>query len=82
MLLKLLKYYVNIMYKPGSEMDAADTLSRAFVTAGLKERDLLELHAHSVMEYYPASAKKISEYKVSTSKDETLQKILTYLQTS
>ena len=81
MLLKLLRYNLNIVYKPGSEMHIADTLSRAFIDTELKGKDLLRLHAHSVMEYYPASAKKINEYKLSTSKDETSQLIMLYIKT-
>ena len=79
MLLKLLRYNLNIVYKPGSEMHIADTLSRAFIDADSKGKDLFQLHAHSVMEYYPAPAKKINEYKLSTSKDETSQLIMFYI---
>ena len=62
-------------------MHVADTLSRAFIRADLKENNLLQLHVHSVMKHYPPSAKKISEYKTSTSKNKTSQLIMTYLRT-
>ena len=81
MLLKLLKYNLNIVYKPGSEMHIADTLSRAFIDVDPKGKDSLKLHVHSVMEHYPASAKKINEYKLSTAKDKTSQLIMMFLKT-
>ena len=69
------------MYKPGSEMHIADTLSRAFIDVDPKGKDSLKLHVHSVMEHYPASAKKINEYKLSTAKDKTSQLIMMFLKT-
>ena len=75
-LLKLLKYNLNIMYKSGSEMHIADTLSRAFIDVDPKGKDALKLHV--VMEHYPASAKKISEYKLSNAKDKASQLIMKF----
>ena len=40
MLLQLLRYSLNIVYKPGKELFIADTLSRAFLPNKLSTEEL------------------------------------------
>ena len=80
MLLKLLKYRLNVKYRPGNQMHIADTLSRAYVSNGteIEESDLYLVFG--VMTYYPASNSKIDSYKQATLQDETSQIVKRYIQ--
>ena len=50
MLLKLLYYILDIIYKPGQEMHIADALNRAYVDSNSKADDSgSNLYVHSVM---------------------------------
>lgn len=82
MLLRLMKYQVNVSYLPGKLMFIADTLSRA--TMGPNETETnatsdIEVRVHSIVANLPISHKKQDELKQSTASDETLRSLKTIL---
>ena len=79
MMLKLLLYKINIVYTPGSKMHIADALSRAALKNSEPDKRSEDMYVHSVMTYYPASKKKIEEYKDATEKDATSIAIKQYI---
>ena len=66
MLLKLMRYNLDVKYHPGKHMHIADTLSRAYNhnTDSPAEDDNLELFVHSVTESLPISEKCLKELKL------------------
>ena len=79
MLMKLLWYRINIVYKPGKQMHIADTLSRAHLQSKSPAADLdFDMKAvHTFM--YETSSKALNEYKKATLQDEVSQQMRRYL---
>lgn len=74
MLLRLLKYDLNVTYKPGKYLYIADTLSRAFL---IKPNDgktdsELEFVVHMLINNLPMSEVKKNEFKKATENDVVL----------
>jgi hypothetical protein len=78
MMLKMMKYSLEVRYTPGSKMYVADTLSRAHLpmqsSAGLET-----VRIHAVTESVPASSQKLQEIRSATANDSELQKLVTYV---
>ena len=72
MLLRLQRYDVNLIYKPGKEMYAADTLSRAHLPTQSKEDEDLTTCINSVVTSLPVSDEKLHKLQQETSKDTML----------
>lgn len=55
LLLRLQKYQVEIVHKPGTEMDIADALSRAYLPLTGKGtlEDETEMHVHMLLSNLP-----------------------------
>jgi transposase InsO family protein len=73
LLLKLQSYRFNLVYKKGSDLFLADTLSRAYLP--YKESDREDTQDYEIMSVLPISSKKLVELKEATAKDVTLQKV-------
>ena len=74
MLLKVQKYDVEIVYKPGPEMHLADTLSRAFLDT--TENDQGEFERVNAVKLLPMTEERLEELRTSTSSDEVLQQVI------
>ena len=69
MILKLLKYDIEIKYLPGKGMLLADTLSRAFIKDDvLNDSDML-CTVHSVSKNFPMSDRSINQFKNALQSD-------------
>lgn len=80
MVLKLLKYNLEITYVPGNQMFIADTLSRSFNVSAHVKDDLEMLNmVHNVVKYVPMSDKRKSEFVNETKNDVDLSLVCRYL---
>ena len=79
MLLKMQKYDVTIIYKPGPEMYLADTLSRAFLPNTDNAQGEFE-HINEV-KLLPMTDGRLEEMRTSTHDDEVLQELKEVIQT-
>jgi len=80
MLLRLMKYSLQIEYLPGSKMYIADTLSRAYLQSKLSDADRelaedLDVTVHSVIASFPASQNKLAELRSATEMDQVLSAV-------
>ena len=71
MLLNVLQYDVEICHKQGKEMYLADTLSRSFLP--IKDHKEIEFERISMVDYLPVRKERLTEIRLETEKDETLQ---------
>ena len=83
MLLRLMKYRLHLEYTPGSQMHIADALSRAYLPS-INEQDdeLMEdvnVMVHSLLNDFPASNKRLQEFRVETERDADLSQLKQYL---
>ena len=83
MLLKLLKYNLKIVYKPGKEMYIADTLSRAPLssTSGgitAEESAEMEVRVHTLVASLPISDNKKTQLQEATAQDTACQVMMKY----
>lgn len=78
MLLKVQKYDVSIVYKPGPEMYLADTLSRAFLPT--TENSQGEFERVNAVQLLPMTDERLEELRSSTHDDEVLQKLKEVIQ--
>jgi len=79
MLMKLLKYKLEVGYVSGSKMFIADTLSRAHIPKSSTRESVIEendYRVHSVVEHLPATEQKKQEFKEATAKDENIAKLM------
>lgn len=82
MILKLLNYDLNVIYKPGKYLFIADTLSRAFLTKSEDSTQLnLEYNVHALSNYLPISNEKKDLLRNSTKKDPQLQCVINFVKT-
>lgn len=79
MLLRRLRYKLNLKYVPGTKVCIADMLSRAHpspVTPGEDSPDEeMELRIHSLLSELPISGEKVNLLKQATGADEALQSV-------
>ena len=80
MMLRLQRYDIHLVYKPGKELYCADTLSRAHLpTTGDDDEDLV-LSVHSVIANLPVSNRKLAELRRETANDSTMVKLAEIIQ--
>lgn len=85
MLLRLLKYQLQIEYVPGKNMHIADTLSRAYLTASPSalDRELsedIEVTVHTLLHNAPISDRMLSIFRAAVQKDPELMQLRELLQ--
>lgn len=73
MLLKIQKYDVTIIYKPGPEMYLADTLSRIFLPTTLNTQG--EFERVNAVKLLPMTEERLEEMRASSRDDEVLQQL-------
>ena len=73
MLMRMQKYQVTIVYKPGREMHIADTLSRAFPLKCEEKNPQEEFEQINMVRYLPITNDRLSQIRESTCQDETLK---------
>jgi hypothetical protein len=83
MLLRLLKYQLIMCYTPGSQMHIADALSRAYLPS-INEQDdeIMEdvnVMVHTLLHDFPASNKRLQEFRVETERDAELSQLKLYI---
>ena len=78
MLLKIQKYDVTIVYKPGPEMYLADTLSRAFLPT--TENTQGEFERVNAVKLLPMTDERLEEIRSSTRDDDVLQQLKEVIQ--
>lgn len=78
MLLKLQKYDLDIVFKPGKELFIADTLSRAFLKNNEDEK-MTKFYEINLLEDIPVADVRIQEFKNETENDKILKKIKEYI---
>ena len=84
MLLKLLRFNLRVIFTPGKNMFIADTLSRAYLESqpSVAEREIaddIEVMVHSILHEFPASSKKLEEFRRETDADADLFTLKQYL---
>lgn len=84
MMLKLLRYNLEVKYQPGSQMYVADTLSRA-IPATAQKSNKAEKSTEQTLRVLSATASAppgdmVDRVKRETRRDETLSQILRYVQ--
>lgn len=78
MMLKLIKYDLNVIYVPGKDMYLADTLSRAYLKDPVENDPELENIVHTVARHLAVSPNKKKKLQEATKSDETLQMVIKY----
>ena len=73
MLMRMQRYQVTVMYKPGKEMHLADTLSRAFPSGNEDASPQEEFEQINMVNYLPITNDRLSQIRENTSCDEALQ---------
>lgn len=80
MLLKLMRYNIEVKYIPGKEVLIADCLSRAYLNNGPDGEDLEVTYAvHLASKYLSVTDSRKKELKEATKKDSTLMKLKEYI---
>ena len=83
MMLPLMRYNLEVKYVPGSRLDIADTLSRAYVNdSSIDTESQIECgkyRIHSVTEHYPVSPQRLEELREATRDDLDLQKLRNFV---
>ncbi len=78
MLLRLLRYNLNIRYLKGSKMYIADTLSRAYIQ-GDTPTELGEMRVHSLVADFPASPERLNCIRDATEADPSLMTLKKFI---
>jgi hypothetical protein len=81
MLLRLQLYDINLIYRPGKQMDLADTLSRAPLSDNNVSTVEREIASINMLQFLPMSEPGLSSIRVHTANDATLQAVTTCIQT-
>ena len=81
MLLRLMKYNVSLVYKPGREMFAPVTLSRAALPKKSPSSEAWDAQVHLMVTSLPISDEKLQMFHKATADDETLQQLHQHIQT-
>ena len=77
MMLRLQKYDINVIYRPGTKVPVADTLSRQFLKTSACEDNSFNLQVHTVMMNLPISDQKMEELKAASNADTQLSNLKT-----
>ena len=81
MILRLMKYDLEIQYKPGKELNIPDTLSRSSINLDKEEVDKeLNLIVHTVVKNLPISDEKKEILRKLTESDEVLCLVKKYME--
>lgn len=85
MLLRIARFSLEVVYKPGKSMHVADALSRAYLPFLPSKRDIemnedIEATIHTIVNELPASNNRIAEIKRQTSACPELSSLRQYLQ--
>lgn len=82
MLLRLQRYDIKVVYKKGSEMFLADTLSRAYLTNSQPEDadSVLDDFEVNMTEHIPINDNRLEEIRAVTAKDQSMQLLSTTIQ--
>ncbi|XP_033731751.1 uncharacterized protein K02A2.6-like [Pecten maximus] len=72
MLLKLQKFDLEVVYKPGSTMYMADTLSRAYLPFNTRSSTEVETEHVNAMQYLPISPERCKALQLATEQDPAL----------
>ena len=78
MLLRLMKYNLDVNYQPGPTMYIADTLLRAYVESEHESDDIevdANLRIHSLVTNLPMSNQRKQKVQCATAEDETMVKL-------
>lgn len=78
MLLKLLKYDIELEYLPGKEMYIADALSRNYCNDPVEDDKEMSYIVHCLSKKVSITEKRKKEFQDSIKKDPTLSKVLEY----
>ncbi|XP_055890819.1 uncharacterized protein K02A2.6-like [Biomphalaria glabrata] len=81
MMLRLLRYQLTVTYTPGSKMQIADTLSRAYINGQEQSNsnDDMVMRIHSATAQFPGSDQKIIEIRRKTESDAKLKLVMNYV---
>ena len=79
MLLRLQKYDISVIHKPGKEIPLADALSRKYLNIMDKPDEHLEAQVHATVRNLPMSDSKLQLVKQETLKDDQLQQLTTII---
>ena len=69
MMIRIQKYDIRIIYRPGKQIPVADTLSRKFLTSPDAPEEKFDKHVHSVMSDLPMSDQKLKELRTASRND-------------
>ena len=69
MLLRLQKYDMLVMYKPGKSIPVADALSRKYLNETDNTSELMEAHMHLIVSSLPVSDQKLKDIKDAAEAD-------------
>ena len=79
LLLRLQRYDLEVIFKPGKLMFIPDTLSRAYVACkDVDDKSLeheMEVHVHTLVANIPISSDMKNQFKISTMNDEVMQNL-------
>ena len=73
MLLKMKKYDIDILYRPGTQMYLADTVSRAFLPS--TENTQGEFEIINTLKFLPMTEERQEQIRQNTDADEVLQQL-------
>jgi hypothetical protein len=84
MLIRLARFDLDIVYRPGKHMHVADALSRAYLTFEPTNRDVemaddIDVTVHSLIYELPASISRIEEIRRQTAICPVLSRLRTFL---
>ena len=79
MLLRLQKYDITVIHKPGKEIPLADVLSRKYLSIMDKPDKHLEAQVHATVRNLPISDGKLASVQQETLKDSQLQQLTTVI---
>ena len=75
MLLRMQKYEVCLKYRPGKNMEIADTLSRAYLPNVLPSKFESTVGAINMLQFLPIAPDRLEDIQHQTAKDMALQKL-------
>lgn len=84
MRMKLLRYDLEVGYKPGKDLKVADALSRAYLLASAEDIDYelvkdVTVMIHTLIEAVPASSRRLDQFRAETARDPDLVKLRQYI---
>lgn len=78
MLMRLLKYDINIVYLPGRDMLIADLLSRAYIKDHVEEDSEMQYVIHAISNNIPMSDEKKDLFRKSICDDQVLSQVYNF----